>query len=199
MGMAVDRMTMASIELDVHHATATERIRVDYQVDDDDLTDTWHSLADITAADHYELQVGRNGTLPDGQIRYDGVPLRRMRYRVQMERDPNDAKKRPILEAIVISFLKRMRIVKNFDFEIDCSSQDHDSTWGLGNRQRAQLLDSLIQAGTWVPFTYSDKWYMVRVAYSNGRDKSGQTLTGNRSVSALVPWEQALPGLEGSN
>jgi hypothetical protein len=192
MGMAVDRMTMAAIELEVKAATATERITIDYQIDDDDETGTWRELVSVTAPGRYEVRVGRNGTLPDGQERYDGVGFGRMRYRVQMERDPSNATKRPVLEAVIISFLKRMRRVKSFDFTVDCSSQPNESVWGLGNRQRAELLERMIEAEVWLPFTYNNKWSMVRVAQSNGRDKTGMDLRGDREVSVIVPWEVAL-------
>jgi hypothetical protein len=194
MGMAVDHMTLASIELEVLEASDDEQITIQYQVNRDDLTEQWRHLADITEPGHYELQVGLNGTLPDGQTRYDGIGFRRMRYRVLMSRGEN-VNHKPVVEAIVITFLKRMRILKSYDFIIDCESKDGGgATWGLGNRERAEVLDNLIQAGEWIPFTYNDRWHMVRVAYSNGRDKTGQDLRGNRSVSVIVPWEQALPG-----
>ncbi|HTE19913.1 MAG TPA: hypothetical protein VK689_16230, partial [Armatimonadota bacterium] len=193
MGMAVDRMTMASIELEVKHATNLETITIEYQIDRDDLTGAWRHHTTITEPGHYELQIGENGTLPDGKIRYDGIGFRRMRYRVLMERDIADPLARPVLEALIISFLKRMRVVKSYDFTVDCESGQYDSTWGLGNRRRAELLDEMIQSEVWIPFTYSDEWHMCRVAYSNGRDKTGQDLRGHRSVSILIPWEQSLP------
>lgn len=196
MGMPIDHMTLAAIEFEVKAASATEKITVDFQINNDDVLNLWRPVAVLTAPGHYEVRVGLNGTLPDNTPRYDGVGFSRMRYRIKMERDPADPLKRPVLEALILAFIKRMRRIKSFDMTIDCSSDyGNDARWGLNNRQRARMLDQLIEWETFIPFGHRDIWLTVKMAYANGAERTGNDARGDKTISLIMPYEVPLGGV----
>jgi hypothetical protein len=194
MNMPADRMTMASIETRAHEDTTSgDEYGLDYQVDDDDVTETWRTLATIDSPGFHVLRVGEHGTFPTSQgmsTRYDGFGFNRIRYRVTMRRHAEHREHSPACQSITEVFRRRMRRVRNFAFTVDCTTPEHDGAYGLGNAERAQVLKELIESEVFVPFLYQDEWIMVQLPYAQGAEGTGLNKSaGDVSVTALEAWE----------
>jgi hypothetical protein len=186
-------MTMATIEAKASElVTDTEKVSVLFQVDDEDDTETWHDLATITARGQHELRLGANGEFPTNQspkTRYDGVGFSRMRYRIRLERDPTNLNVTPELKALVMVFIKRMRRLQAFGVQIDCSTDEHDGAFGLGNDERRKVLAALIDNEAFVPIMYRDFWVMVKITSVNGLQGTGNDDKGDVFFNFLQAWE----------
>lgn len=190
MAMVGARMTLAAIEVRARRASETETITVRYQVDEDDTNGTgWRTLGVIQSAGTHYFRVGENGTLPDGETRYDGVGFGRMRYQLSLSRDAGDPEKTPLVESVTVVFIKRMGTLKSFRFRVDCSSPEFDAGWGMGNRERRATLQRMLNSETFIPFAYNDEWHMVKVAGVAGQDGSGMDLRGDRDVTVIESWD----------
>lgn len=198
MGMRADRMTLAAFEALVAHATDTEYFELAYQIDDDDETDHWRPLDALRAKGQHERRVGYKGDYPTNQTpkgRYDGQGFRRVRFRIRAFRDPADLQKRPELESITEIFTKRMRRLNSYTFQVDCSTPDFDGRYGLGNRERRRLIQSLIDSEEFVPVLYQDVWRTVKFAIAQGPEATANDQTGNITVSVAEAWEVPAGGV----
>lgn len=191
MGMSIDRMTLAAINLRVNAADAHNVINLDYQIDSDDTTNTWRALAEIVTPGYHTERAGENGTWPTSQAlptRYDGVGFGRIRYRVRMRSDNGET---PDIEAIVISFIKRMRRVRSFEIQVDCSLDDEAGRrYNLSNEQRRQMLQRLIDYEVFIPFLYKQEWIMTKMSFANGPEGVGTDSMGDITITLLESWER---------
>lgn len=191
MGMAIDRMTLAAINLRVKDASPTRVINVDYQIDSDDVTNTWRQLAEITEPGYHIFRAGENGVWPTQQdvpIRYDGVGFGRIRYRIRMRATDG---RTPDIESIVIAFIKRMRRVRSFEVAIDCSADvEANRIYGMSNEQRRQVLQRLIDSETFVPFLYKQEWIETKMSFANGPEGVGTDSQGDITITLLESWER---------
>ena len=143
-----------------------------------------------------ELRLGANGEFPTDQspkTRYDGVGFSRVRYRLRLE--SNTINLTPELKAIVMVFIKRMRRLSSFSVKIDCSTQEHDGTYGLGNDERRKVLQALIDSEPFIPIMYRDFWVMVKVTSANGPEGTGNDDRGDVFLNFLQAWETPLGAL----
>lgn len=190
-GMSVDRMTLAAIESRIKLASPENVVAIDYQIDNDDATQTWRSLVEITTPGYHVMRVGENGVFPtvqESQTRYDGVGFGRFRYRISM-RSTNG--KTPDLESLVVTFIKNMRRLRSFEVQIDCSLDDEaNEALGMGNEERRRTLQRLIDAETFIPFLYKNEWIMTKMSYANGPEGISVDSTGDLTITLLESWEQ---------
>lgn len=191
MGMQLDRMTLAAIETRVEFASPSNVINIDYQIDSDDVANNWRPLAEITSPGYKSFRTGANGEFPTEQViktRYDGVGFGRIRYRVRMRSTDG---KTPIINNIIISFIKRMRRLRSFEARINCSvDAESDQTYGLSNEQRRAMLHRLIDSETFIPFLYKQEWIMTKMSFSTGPEFVGADSRGDVDITLLESWER---------
>lgn len=191
MGMELDRMTLSAIETRVEFASSTNIINIDYQIDSEDVTNTWRSLAEITSPGYRAFRVGANGEFPTQQpikTRYDGVGFGRIRYRVRMRSTDG---KTPIINNIIISFIKRMRRLRSFEARINCSvDAESDQIYGMSNEERRAMLHRLIDSEVFIPFLYKQEWIMVKMSFSQGGEGVGVESVGDVDITLLEAWER---------
>lgn len=193
-GMKVSTKTIASFELQTgQNVSALNKITLEYQIDDWDVDDHWETLAILTEPQRrYELRMGANGTFPTNQYvqtRYDGQGALRIRYRLRMDRDPADRQTSPQLKALVITYQKKSRRLRNWDFVINCHVEDHQQSYGMSNKQRRQLVKSLTSKEGFTPLNINGEWVMVSFAYANGPIFPGNDMRGDVRISALEAFE----------
>lgn len=197
MNLTSDRMTLAALETRAHEDAAPgDDYTLDYQIDEDDITDTWHTLGTINTPGLHQLRLGANGTFPTSQspnLRFDGVGFSRFRYRVTMRRHAEHRTHSPACRSITEVYRARMRRVRNFAFVVDCITPEHDGAYGLGNAERRTVLKQLIESEPFIPFLYQDEWIMIQIPYGQGPEGTGLDKRGNVNVNALEAWEQETP------
>lgn len=188
--MPADRMTLAAIETRAGEDFASgDEYDIDYQLDDDDVSETWRPLTTVESAGFHRLRLGANGLYPDGRTRYDGVGFNRYRERITMRRDPAVRTNSPEMKSITEVFRRRMRRVRNFAFVADCSSPENDAPYGLANDERRKVLQELIESETFVPLLYGKEWVSVQLTIAQGREGTALDSTGDVQISALEAWE----------
>lgn len=181
MQMRSNRMTLGAFDLWTSGCSETETVELWYQVDAEDETDTWHLAGRFTTNGLHHVRTGLDGVMVDGRPRYTGVGFSRVRYRLELARG-TDPSKTPIVESIVLVFIKTMNTLRSFRFRVDCSSAELDTGWGYGNRERREVLGSLLESERFLQFVYQDTPYMVKVAGVTGQDATGMDLRGDRDV-----------------
>lgn len=179
------RKIWLSIEIDTLGCSATETVTISYRKDDDP---GWTQLGSaITTNGHHVFRIGEQGTLPDGAVRHNGIGFEKLAYRLDLIRG-TDTKKTPIVESVVISYLKRMGKLKAFQFTVDCTLADAVYK-GKANKTVMEYLESLIDEEVLIPFGHQDDWLMVKVTGVSGADETGTDLRGSRRVSVAEVFE----------
>lgn len=200
-GMKVSQKTMASFELKAgRNVSALNTVELLYQIDDEDKTNTWHTMGLLTSpGERFELRLGADGIFPTEQLittRYNGLPLQRIRYKLRMARDPDDTTQSPELENVIMVFVKNSRRLRNWTFTVNCEVPENGVIYGLSNAERRQFLKGLTDKGGFVPLLVNREWVMVKVAYANGPTFPANEQRGNVTLSCLEAWEMPQEALD---
>lgn len=185
-------------------ADAKNYFKVEYQIDGDDAgtTDTdqqtWRQLPNggiVSDPDAINLfMLGENGTFParaghESEPAYYGVGFQRMRYRLTAVRDPDDDSLSPTLKSILLDFFKVGRSIKNIAFEVDCSSPEFNTNYGLNNEERRDMLQKLLDLDIFIPVMVGKNWYMIKPAYANAKVQPGTDDRGDVSFSGVQSFD----------
>jgi hypothetical protein len=202
MGMIGSRQALSEIRVRTEACTATEVVRVYYRTD---LRD-WTLLGSITTGPAEgeslltEYQIGANGTWPDPMAtpRYEGEMFSWMQYAIEMDRDPADDTKSPVVKSVSVVTLKIPGVVHSFSFTVDCSTVGDalNDVYGMGNWERQRFVEGMTdwgrsegEEGPFFGFQHRNRWHNVRQTGCSGRDLSGQDLRGDRRVTVLDVFE----------
>jgi hypothetical protein len=202
MGMIGARQALSEIRVRTEDCTATEVVRVYYRTDKRDWTlmgaintepDTGNSLLST-------FYVGVNGNYPDAMTtpRYEGEMFTWMQYAIEMDRDPDDDSKSPVVKSVSVVTLKIAGVVQSFSFTVDCSTINDEWTrmFGMGNWERQRFVEGMTdwgrsegEEGPFFGFLHRQRWHNVRQTGCSGRDSSGLDMRGDRRVTVLDVFE----------
>jgi hypothetical protein len=191
MNMTGSRKILASIEIDTLQCDSLNYADVYYETDDASTVSGTSGLiwlGMINTNGHHVFRFGENGLLPDDTTtRYDGQGFERIRLRFELNRDPDDVSKTPIMESYAISFMKRMGNLRAWEFIVDLG---YDGEYkGRGKDELRQYLEACVDDEVFMPFCHQDKWYSVKVSGVSGTDMSGMPLDGSRRINVVESFD----------
>lgn len=189
MSMAINRFALLMAETRINAMAAGDIIAIDYQIDDDDASDTWRHAADLTETGYRKVRTGSLGTFPGNVELFSGEECGRWRYRIHSTRGSDNTRHTPDLGSIAFAVLKRMQRTESFDLTIDCSSPEFNDGWGLSNEERRKLIKRLVSRSTLVPVNFGHEWRAVRFTIANGPEGTGNDRRGDLTVSVIDPIE----------
>ncbi len=165
-------------------ATATETITVRYRTDADaDTGDFPHTLGQITAPGKTELLFD-----PDGDTFPEGQEFGWFQYRLDFTRGI-DITKTPILDAVVLNFMKVPQDAVSFVFTVPLNNaRGLDRTPG----ETDALLEEMLVGNRLYEFVHQDQRWVAKVASLAGADATGGDESGQRTVTLIAfPLEEA--------
>jgi hypothetical protein len=175
------RKVASHLEINVETASATEPITVLYRKD---FEAAWTLLGNITASGKAYLPFGVSAF--DGQPFSYGLDFDRIRFRIEMGRDPSDSTKSPLIDSMVLKYIKvpidtatfALRIVLDLEHGFE----------GRGNDEIASELTDILTGHTFVPMsighTMNDP-FRVRLTYERGDVTLGSDTRGYRDITVL--------------
>ncbi len=184
-----DKLLMA-IEVRSRDCTATERIVMEYAINDG----AWTTLGEVTDSTSVaRMRFGITRPHDDGRLRFKGAVAERIRLRAWLYRGADDTKT-PILESIGIVYQKVADTLVSYRFQVDCSMEDHGTYKGMSNEGLQDFLESLLGLGAneLLAFCHRKRWRNVRVSGVSGQDRTGEDLRGNREVTLLEVYEDGV-------
>lgn len=177
------------LEFNVETASATETITVSYMRDYDT---SWTLLGNITASGKAIIPLNV-GTYDGNDFSY-GLNFRRIRFLVQMSRDPSDSTVAPLLDSFVLKYIKVPIATATYQLSIPLDFEEWE---GRGPDAIKAELDTLIESNQFIAFHHGDpnhSVHRVRLSYVRGVDSTGQDYRGRRDITVV---EVPLEGYEG--
>lgn len=183
MGMLGFDKVASHVILFMRAASVTERLYIQYEIDDGG----WQDFRDTDGDIVYVTDIGRNvltfnNSLVDGVVsKSRGAPFNWIRFRLNMERG-SDAKLSPVIKAFNLHFLKIPQNSNSFQFTVPLPKRK----WrGLGPADISDHLNSLLESREMVFLRHQDRLYRGRLAQVTGVDATGRDFSGIRNVSFI--------------
>jgi hypothetical protein len=187
-------LILASGDIRHENCSANRVIRLSYQIDDDDESDTWRELPEINTQPSRRgstrFRFGHNFVLPNGQTHYTGQVLTRVRYKVEIivTSDDEYTTVSPLIDSTTIAYMPKMSTFLSWNFSIDCTCGDFN---GLSNLERQELCNQLIE-DEFVAFNYrGDEWLSVKFSGAGGVHESNR-FAGDYEITAVATEEMKL-------
>jgi hypothetical protein len=177
------------VEINLEAGTASETVAIEYLCDGET---SWTLLGTASARGKTILPFG-NEVQDDGTIVSRGVLFRRIRFRLTLNRDPDDSRLTPVLDSFVLKHIRLPLAGASFTLTVPL----YWGAEGWGDRTCEHIkeeLDALALSSEFVRLEHGDDSYRVRVSYINGNDRTGGDDRGSRTLNLV---EVSLPGYDG--
>ncbi len=120
-----------------------------------------------------------------------------IQFRIELQRDPSDVTRTPILDSFVLHFVKVPQNTASFVFTVPLPKRD----WmGKSAGEIVRHLNGLLEHGGFIKFVHGAGWdddgettkvYRGKVAGISGADATGEDYSGARTVNFIALQEEA--------
>jgi hypothetical protein len=164
------------------NATATERLRVKYRIDDEDMP--WTDFLDSSGNVVYVESIGR--TILEFGVDADGFSwgeqFNWIQFKLIMERGASTPYQTPVMSSAVLNFTKVPQQARTFMFTVPFPK----ATWNdrTGTEIKNSMID-LLRAGTFVKLVHQDTTYRGQLAAVAGITSLGDNYAGGATVNFI--------------
>lgn len=182
---------LSHVQVDMENASPLTKLRLSYQTDYDP---AWTILGEATSRDAYVFEFGELlSPAPDTDGLRGGQSVQRVRFLIEMTRDPANRFDTPIMDAMVIKYVKIPLKTLTFKFTVPLAFEG--SKHGRTAETMKQELEDLASSPRFVTFAHGrksvegqpgGKVYRVLETRVEGNDEAGGKRTGVRSVTLIT-------------
>lgn len=158
----------------MRHATASEYLKVFYEVDDGG----WVELGDVTTPGKTAFALGVAEIAP-GEFASRGIAFNWIRFKLELYRGA-DITQSPIIRSFNLHFLKVPQNSSTFQFTVPLPRRRWN---GRSPQEMSDTLNDLITSREMIFLRHQNRLYRGRLAQISGVDSTGQDFSGVRNIN----------------